>query len=74
MATPTNGTGTQQVGQVAGQVWLVLDENGPTTLAKLTKAVKAPRDVVLLAVGWLAREDKITIEERGRTRTVALRD
>ena len=72
MATVTTDTGIQQVGEIAGQVWQVLDEQGPTSLAKLTKKVKAPRDLVLLAVGWLAREDKITLQERGRVRMVSL--
>ena len=61
------------VGETAGVVWSVLKENGPLSMAKLVKAVGGPRDVVMQALGWLAREDKIWIEEEGRTRVVSLR-
>jgi len=42
-------------------------------MAKLVKAVDEPRDTVMQALGWLAREDKITMEDQGRTRFVSLR-
>lgn len=61
-----------QIGETAGLVWQVLDENGPLTLTKLVKSVDAPRDLVLQAIGWLAREDKLVIEENGRSKTVSL--
>jgi DNA-binding GntR family transcriptional regulator len=64
---------TAQIGETAGVVWHTLDENGPLSLAKLAKQVDAPRDVVMQAIGWLAREGKIDIEETGRTRVVSLR-
>jgi hypothetical protein len=35
--------------------------------------VDEPRDVVMQAVGWLAREDKIDIEENSRSRVVSLK-
>ena len=59
--------------ETAGVVWSVLNENGPLSMAKLVRAVGGPRDVVMQALGWLAREDKIWIEEDGRTRVVSLR-
>jgi hypothetical protein len=62
-----------QIGETAGMVWKVLGENGPLTIAQLVKAVGQPRDLVMLAIGWLAREDKLAIEAAGRSRTVALR-
>jgi DNA-binding GntR family transcriptional regulator len=62
-----------QIGETAGIVWTQLNENGSLTMAKLVKAVGGPRDVVMQALGWLAREGKITIEEDGRTRVVSLR-
>jgi hypothetical protein len=43
------------------------------SMAKVVKAAGQPRDTVMLALGWLAREDKINIEEDGRTRMVSLR-
>ena len=61
------------IGETAGVVWQVLSKNGPMTIAKLVKAVDEPRDTVMQALGWLAREDKICIEEEGRGRVVSLR-
>jgi uncharacterized membrane protein len=64
---------TAQIGETAGLVWHVLEKKGRMTLAHLAKDVEAPRDTVMQAVGWLAREGKIEIEESGRKRTITLR-
>jgi hypothetical protein len=63
-----------QIGDTSGVVWHYLNDNGPATFTELTKEIEAPRDVVMQAVGWLAREDKITIEEEARgKKTISLR-
>ena len=62
-----------QIGETAGLVWEALRDNGPLSLAKTVKVVGRPRDLVMQALGWLAREDKICIEEDGRSRIVSLR-
>jgi hypothetical protein len=73
MATMTKESCVGEIGETAGAVWQVLSSKGPQTIAKLVKEIDAPRDTVMQALGWLAREDKIDIEEDGRTRTVVLR-
>jgi hypothetical protein len=60
------------IGETAGVVWKVLSEKGPMNLAKLVKAVGEPRDNVMQALGWLARENKLSIEDEGRVRMVSL--
>jgi hypothetical protein len=62
----------QQIGETAGAIWGLLDNNGPSTIAKLVKQVDQPRDTVMQALGWLAREEKIEIVEKGRSRIVSL--
>lgn len=57
-----------QIGVTAGQVWHTLAEQGPLSLAQLVKAVGEPRDLAMQALGWLAREGKIAIEDEGRKR------
>jgi hypothetical protein len=42
-------------------------------LTKLVKAVGEPRDAVMQAIGWLAREDKLSFEDNGRKRMIGLR-
>jgi hypothetical protein len=73
MTTVTPISCVAQIGETAGAVWRILAENGPVSLAKLVKSVDQPRDTVMQALGWLAREDKIAIEDEGRSRIVSLR-
>jgi len=73
MATVTNDSQIEQIGSTAGEVWQVLSANGPMSMARLVATVGQPRTAVLLALGWLAREDKVSIDEEGRTRVVSLR-
>lgn len=73
MATGIADSCAQQIGELAGKVWHVLDSDGPTSLAKLAKSIDAPRDLVMQAVGWLAREEKVAVAESGRGRIVHLR-
>lgn len=66
---------TQQIGETAGQVWHTLHEEGqPLSLAQLAKKVGGNRDTVMQAVGWLAREGKVVVEDTGRSKTVSLCD
>jgi hypothetical protein len=73
MATVAPVSFVAEIGDTAGDVWKTLADNGPMSLAKLVKAVGQPRDTVMQALGWLAREDKIWIEEEKRSRIVSLR-
>lgn len=63
---------TDQIGMTAGEVWHALSENGGMSLAKLVKTIGAPRDLVMQAVGWLARENKVQIVEQKRVKTISL--
>ena len=73
MATVAPISCVARVGDTAGTVWKILSASGPMTMAKLVKAVGEPRDTVMQALGWLAREEKIDIDEEGRRRIVSLR-
>jgi len=72
MATAAPVSCVAHIGETAGVVWKVLAEKGPLSMAKLVKAVGEPRDTCMQALGWLAREEKIWIEEEGRSRIVSL--
>ena len=67
------GLSSEIIGTTAGDVWRVLSDRGGQTLAGLKKAIDASDDQVLLAIGWLAREDKLSFETNGRTITVSLK-
>lgn len=63
----------QQIGETAGDVWKSLDQHGPMSLAKLVERVGGNRDVLMQAIGWLAREDKLDMSETKRGRVIALK-
>jgi predicted transcriptional regulator len=73
MATVVTESLVAEIGETAGEVWKTLTDEGPMSLTKLVKALGRPRDTVMQALGWLAREDKIWIEENKRSRVVSLR-
>lgn len=49
-----------QIGLVAGKVWRTLDSKGEASLSQLPKLVKEKDATVYQALGWLAREGKVT--------------
>ncbi len=73
MAT-ADANALEQIGEVAGVVWNHLKQHGALSLTKLVKEIASPRDLVMQALGWLAREGKIHIEEGPRARMVSLRE
>ncbi len=60
------------VGEVAGKIWKALGARGRVTLATLPKLVDEDAIVVQMAVGWLAREDKVEFLQQGRAISVQL--
>ncbi len=73
MVTATSTSCIEQIGDTAGLVWQELDEQGPVSISKLVGSIDAPRDTVMQAIGWLAREDKVWIEQAKRGRVISLR-
>ena len=73
-AAPARPLTVEEIGHAAGEVWGTLSTgNGGVTLAALKKSVDAPADLVLLALGWLAREDKVEIDASAKTPTISLK-
>lgn len=70
MTKQNNAPRVDQIGMVAGLVWRHLEENGESSLTQLRKSVKVGKLGAELGIGWLAREGKIELEEKGRV-TVA---
>ncbi len=62
-----------QVGETAGKVWHVLNDHGPQTLAQLKKKLNGETDLVNLAIGWLAREDRVEITQDKKSLRVQLK-
>lgn len=74
MATVSVVCDLPRIGETAGIIWRLLDEQGPLSMAQVVKQSGESRDLVMLALGWLAREDKIEIDAESRGRTVSLRE
>ena len=53
----------EKAGETAGKIWTVLNEKGAMTLKQIKKAAKINEKDFYLGLGWLLREDKLTIDE-----------
>ncbi len=66
-------SGQEQVGEAAGDVWHLLNQGGPQTLAQLKRKLNGTSELVGFAVGWLAREDKLEILQQKRSIVLRLK-
>lgn len=51
-----------EIGIVAGDIWHYLDENGSAEIEELINGINKPRNLVLMGLGWLAREGHVSVE------------
>ena len=61
-----------KIGANAGKVWVALHEGGRQEIKILKKATKLTDKDLYAALGWLARECKISIEEIEKESFVSL--
>ena len=61
------------IGSAAGEVWQYLDKNGSASVTKITNETGISKNDVQRALGWLLKEDKLSIEVAGRTETISLK-
>jgi len=64
---------TGLIGETAGKVWHALQGKEYATPAQLKKTTGADEKSLWLALGWLAREDKITITRNKSSYKVSLK-
>jgi hypothetical protein len=71
---PADGALTSElIGETAGLVWQALSESGDQSVANLKKSVDRSTDAIVAALGWLAREDKLSFESSGKEAKVSLK-
>ena len=63
---------TDGIGVTAGVVWRFLEASGKSSISAIEKGVDAPRALVYMALGWLAREGKVVLAEEERSTQVKL--
>jgi len=62
-----------EIGIVAGEIWHYLDQHKSCTLEELAPAIDKNRNVVLMSLGWLAREGHVILEQDGEDYKITLR-
>jgi len=62
-----------QVGETAGRIWHLLNDEGPQTYPQLKKKIDGSGELLGFALGWLAREDKVDIRQEKKVFKVALK-
>jgi hypothetical protein len=61
------------IGEAAGISWRYLELHGETTLSKLKQGTKLSDQLLLMALGWLAREHKLNIAQDRRSLKISLK-
>jgi hypothetical protein len=54
-----------EIGDAAGMIWQYLNEHGQTILDRLRQGTKLSDQLLLVGVGWLGREGKVSIVQAG---------
>ncbi len=63
-----------EIGIVAGEIWHYLDEHhGEVAFSSVVSGIQRPRDLVLMSLGWLAREGHVIVRQDGQECYVELR-
>lgn len=66
-------TAITEIGAAAGKIWTYLEKNGASSVTKITTETGLGKNDVQRAIGWLAKEDKLEIELKGRIETLSLK-
>lgn len=62
-----------KIGQAAGQIWQYLSSNSePVSISALSKKSGLNAQMTALGLGWLARENKLKFEDKGKAQLVSL--
>ena len=62
-----------EIGIVAGDIWHYLDQHKSAKLTELVSGIDKNKNVVLMSLGWLAREGHVIMEDTGGDYQVSLR-
>jgi len=62
-----------RIGIVAGEIWQLLESDEYLSLEGMAAKLDRPEYLILMSVGWLAREGHILLEQEGDEFRVSLR-
>ena len=63
-----------RIGLNAGKVWRILNEKGELSMFELCRELGLTFEEVAVAIGWLARENKISFREKDNMHFVKIDD
>lgn len=63
-----------QIGLAAGDIWHYLENHKDVTYKELTQNIQRPANLILMGLGWLAREGHVIMTEKGDDYEVSLRE
>lgn len=64
----------ESIGILAGEIWKYLSEHGETDEIHLKLALNTSNTLLFLALGWLAREEKVAINRDKNSCRVKLKE
>lgn len=62
-----------EIGITAGDIWHHLDQHGEVSLNQLSANIERPKDLLLMSLGWLAREGHVVLRQEGGEYKISLR-
>lgn len=62
-----------EIGITAGDIWHYLDQHLEVNFAQLVADIDRPRDLLLMSLGWLAREGHVILNQEGNGYKISLR-
>jgi len=61
-----------RIGTNAGKIWNALKESGEMSVSQVKKKTTLNDSETNMALGWLAREEKITFQKKGKSLNISL--
>ena len=62
-----------EIGIVAGEIWHFLDKHEEVTLSQLVGGVEKSKEIILMSLGWLAREGHVVVKWEDSDWKISLR-
>jgi hypothetical protein len=61
-----NGSMIEEIGTAAGEIWDLLNEKSELSISGVVSEINASQSIAYMALGWLAREDKLEFVKKSR--------
>ncbi|RJP17795.1 MAG: hypothetical protein C4520_15610 [Candidatus Abyssobacteria bacterium SURF_5] len=64
----------KEIGEAAGSIWKLLKANGPMPKSRIPKSAEISPQLANMAIGWLAREGKLTLRKEKASDLIGLKE